>query len=825
MSTPKSNRNQIIGIIAIFVLILFCICAVGAWLIYSNYLNQPVLPPTTVPQPTQSADNSWERIQAAGKMVVATSADYPPFEYYNSQYRLDGFDIALVVEIGKRLNIPIDLKDMAFDGLGNAIELGQIDLAAAAISITPQRQAALDFSNVYYTSTTAVIASQNSTITTITTADQLATLRVGVQKGSVFQSWIQQNLVDTGKMPASNLYVYQQLDAAVNDLKAGRIDVVVLDQPTANSFITAGGVKQVGQNLNPQSYGVAMAKGAASLQSQINNALTQMQNDGTLAAITQKYLGQSGAGVQPQPTPVPSQPTPTQAACIDGMAFVQDLNYPDKNMTNPPKFYPGEEFQKGWRIKNTGTCAWDITYSLVYVDGNTPAARMGGQPTSVKAKVQPGAMYDMYVNLVAPLQPGVYQGFWQLRNTQGLYFGDRIWVGIQVVTLTPQPTTVAQPVIQRFSADPAQVNAGACVSVQWEVLGNISNVKILRDTTTIWNNAPFTGSMSDCPQNPGQVLYQIEAAGPGGTTLASRPVKVVPTTPPAQPTGTQPPAQPTATQSPAQPTAIQPTNTQPPPPTATQPPPPTATQPPPPTATLPPTPELPANTPTSVPIPPTAAPQPTPAPAPPVINSFTIKPNEIKVGECVNGSWSVSGDVQVVRILRNDKVIVEDAPMAGTGQDCFQNAGTEVYTLEAVGTDGKSVTQKQTVTINTADTSLVLVSYLNDQGQQVPVLPGTQITAILGASNSFTGSAGCNTYSTTYQVNGPTLTIAPPAAGKKVCTDPQGIMEQENAYLAALTKGNGFQMAGDTLKLTMKYIDPADNIEKVSVLLVFQKTK
>jgi heat shock protein HslJ len=208
-----------------------------------------------------------------------------------------------------------------------------------------------------------------------------------------------------------------------------------------------------------------------------------------------------------------------------------------------------------------------------------------------------------------------------------------------------------------------------------------------------------------------------------------------------------------------------------------------------------------------------------------VINSFVVKPNDVKVGECVNGSWSVSGDVQVVRILRNNNVIVDNAPMTGNGQDCFQNSGTEVYRLEAVGADGKIVKQEQTVTVNTADTSLVLVSYLDDQGQQAPVLPGTQITAVLGANNSMKGSAGCNTYTTTYQISGSKLTIAPPATGQMMCSSPPGIMEQEQAYLAALTKVNGFQVAGDTLKLTMKYVDPADNTEKVSVLLVFQRVK
>jgi heat shock protein HslJ len=208
-----------------------------------------------------------------------------------------------------------------------------------------------------------------------------------------------------------------------------------------------------------------------------------------------------------------------------------------------------------------------------------------------------------------------------------------------------------------------------------------------------------------------------------------------------------------------------------------------------------------------------------------VIESFVVKPNEIKVGECVSLSWSVNGNVQVVRILRNGKVMVDNAPMTGNGQDCFQDSGTVVYRLEAAGTDGQTVSQEQTVNVKTNDISLVLVSYLNDQGQQSSVLPGTKITAVLGSGNSLTGSAGCNTYSTNYQVNGSQLTIAPPSAGKKVCSDPQGIMEQENAYLAALTKVNSFDVAGDTVKLTMKYVDPADNIEKVSVLLVFQRVQ
>jgi ABC-type amino acid transport substrate-binding protein/heat shock protein HslJ len=774
----KTDRKGLIILVGIVAGIWIIGCAVIAG--FYIFRNAPSQTPAVSPLASQPAEDSWTRIQTAGKMVVATSGDYPPFAFYNSQYQLDGFDVALLTEIGVRLNMPIELKDIAFDGLGNAIQLGQIDLAAAALSITPDRQAAFDFSNAYYGSSTSVLANQNSPLTSITSPDQIVSLRTGVQNKTVFQSWIQQNLVDTGKMPASNLFTYQRTDDAVNDLKAGRVDVVILDLSAANAFVAAGGVKLVGQDLNQQLYGIAMAKGAATLQTHVNNALTQIQNDGTLAALTQKYFSQSGEGIQPQPTPVPSQPTPTPAACIDGMSFVQDLTYPDYHMTNPPTFYPGTEFQKGWKIQNTGTCAWDVNYILVYVGGNTSASSMGGQPTAVNTKVNPGVMYDMYVNLVAPLQTGTYQGFWQMRNPLGQYFGDRIWVGIQVVPPPGQPTAVPQPVIQRFSASPAQITAGGAVTVQWEVLGEVSNIEILRDNTTLWVNAPATGSFTDYPPSSGVIYYQIQASNAGGTALASNPVNVSEAPPTIQPTSTQPP--PSATPAPT--TTPVPTQT----------------------------------------LAPTATPVPTQPPvAPPVITSFVVQPGEIKVGECVNVSWSVSGDVQVVRLLRNTVVIVDNAPITGSGQDCFQNSGTEVYRLEAVGVDGSTASQEQSVTIKTNDINLVLASYLNSQGLIVPVLSGTKVTAVLGSDNAMTGSAGCNTYSTTYQVNGSNVTIAPPSVGRMVCSDPQGIMEQENAYIAALTQATGFQVSGDQLELTMKTTDPVTNSEVVVILLVFRR--
>jgi len=127
------------------------------------------------------------------------------------------------------------------------------------------------------------------------------------------------------------------------------------------------------------------------------------------------------------------------------MTFVEDLNYDDEDLTNFPPVDPGVAFQKGWRIRNTGTCTWNSTYFLQYSHGNDPAAQMGGQPTAIRGAVGPGQTYDMYVDLVAPSAPGKYVGYWQMHNPQNQAFGQTIWVASQVTGTEPTATVTPQP--------------------------------------------------------------------------------------------------------------------------------------------------------------------------------------------------------------------------------------------------------------------------------------------------------------------------------------------------------------------------------------------
>ena len=141
-------------------------------------------------------DDSWEKVQSAGVLRVATSADYPPFSYQNQDYVIDGFDPALIRAIGEKLGVQVQITDYAFEGLSAVLDVGQADVAIAAISITPERASVVEFSNVYYVGKDGILARADSGIDRVDQIPHFSGKRVGVQKRSIYQAWAQKYLVD-----------------------------------------------------------------------------------------------------------------------------------------------------------------------------------------------------------------------------------------------------------------------------------------------------------------------------------------------------------------------------------------------------------------------------------------------------------------------------------------------------------------------------------------------------------------------------------------------------------------------------------------------------
>jgi hypothetical protein len=133
---------------------------------------------------------------------------------------------------------------------------------------------------------------------------------------------------------------------------------------------------------------------------------------------------------QPAATPLPDVPTDETIPENDRAEFVDDVTVPDGE-----RYAPGSHFTKTWRLKNTGTTTWTTGYALIYISGTL----MDAPPTvQLPGEVAPEATIDVSVNLVAPADEGIYQGFWKLRTAAGQIFGvgedgvDAFWVTIAV---------------------------------------------------------------------------------------------------------------------------------------------------------------------------------------------------------------------------------------------------------------------------------------------------------------------------------------------------------------------------------------------------------
>jgi len=215
----------------------------------------------------------------------------------------------------------------------------------------------------------------------------------------------------------------------------------------------------------------------------------------------------------PSFTPLPAftnTPIPSATSNCNVMEFVTDVNYPDGTVVTP-----GQNFTKTWRLKNTGTCAWTPSYTIVFSDG----ASMNGPSTqALVGNVNPGQTIDISVNLTAPATPGDYTGNWRLRDASGVLFG-RFYV--QIKSQNPAiPTNTFTPVPAAF----------AVTSVTFSITGTCPN--LISYTYSITTNGAGTVNLhrvfSDGGTDTLPVTMTFGAAGV--QTSPSNPVYVAPGT-------------------------------------------------------------------------------------------------------------------------------------------------------------------------------------------------------------------------------------------------------------------------------------------------------
>ena len=203
-------------------------------------------------------------------IVMVTEAGFAPYEYYEDG-KIVGVDIDIAKEIANAVGKKLEVKDVAFDSIINELKSGKADFAAAGMSITEERLKEVDFSVEYTTSRQVAIVKVGSNITSI---DKIYDKKIAVQLGSVA------DLYFTEEYPSIDLVRQKKYLSMVEDLKANKIDVMVMDYLPAKEIVANNTeIKMLAGFIFEDSYGLAVKKGNTELLEKINEVLTRLMNE------------------------------------------------------------------------------------------------------------------------------------------------------------------------------------------------------------------------------------------------------------------------------------------------------------------------------------------------------------------------------------------------------------------------------------------------------------------------------------------------------------------------------------------------------------------
>lgn len=225
---------------------------------------------------------------AANKDVysIATSADYPPFEYLQDG-QIVGFDIDLIHAVAEKIGIKIQIKDMSFDGILGSLASNRTDMAISSISATPEREKAVDFSNDYYSTKHVLVCSDLSPIRTIV---DLTGMVIGVQAGSIYEVFANSDLKE--KIAGLTVKSLPRIPELVQEVKTRRVSCILMGHKEAEGLMNNNqGLRLISVGDNDPGFAIAIALPKRSLlREKVNQALAELSEDGTIEKLKQKWF-------------------------------------------------------------------------------------------------------------------------------------------------------------------------------------------------------------------------------------------------------------------------------------------------------------------------------------------------------------------------------------------------------------------------------------------------------------------------------------------------------------------------------------------------------
>lgn len=281
-------------LIAIVLTLIFALSMVGCGGSKPVESSKPAPAPAASSQPAESKKEEpkkltvVDKIKQAGKIVVLTSADFPPFESLDPKdgKTIIGFDVDLCEAVAKKLGVKLEMKDTKFDGLIPALLAGNADMIAAGMTPTAKRKESVDFSEVYYATDQVLVVRADDD--SMKSSENMKGKKIGAQLGSTSE--------EAGKkIPGIQMKTLDKVDQLCLQVKNKNLDGLVVEQTVAEAYVKSmGGLKIVKdiKELKEVETGSAFAakKGDAELVKICDEVIKELKSSGQYDKLVEKWF-------------------------------------------------------------------------------------------------------------------------------------------------------------------------------------------------------------------------------------------------------------------------------------------------------------------------------------------------------------------------------------------------------------------------------------------------------------------------------------------------------------------------------------------------------
>ncbi|MDR0706746.1 MAG: ABC transporter substrate-binding protein [Treponema sp.] len=221
-----------------------------------------------------------------GVLTIGMEIGYPPMEYFDTDGKTPiGFDVSMAKAIAAKLGLQVEFVDTAWDGIFAGVDTRKYDCIMSAVTVTPERQAAYNFTKPYIGNAQALVVLKDTTVTAAR-PEELGGLRVAYQAETTSDIYMTKLAADGLQFEP---YEYDKVLNCFDDLRLGRVDAIVCDSLVAFDYIAPADspFNLVWQGEADEVFAICLKKGNDQLTNAIDQALDALFADGTILKISQ----------------------------------------------------------------------------------------------------------------------------------------------------------------------------------------------------------------------------------------------------------------------------------------------------------------------------------------------------------------------------------------------------------------------------------------------------------------------------------------------------------------------------------------------------------